>query len=684
MTADRFPHLLSPLTIGRVTVRNRAFSSAHGTGFAVNGLLSERHIEYHRARARGGIGLIVIEATAIDDAPISAGVSAANLHNTSDAVLPLYRRIADAVHAEGAKIFCLLSHSGRNTVMGPQGQPPMAPSAIPMDRTRDIPHELEREEIAAIVAAFAAAARRCRDGGLDGVELSFTHGNLVQQFLSPASNKRSDDYGGSADNRLRLAREVLQAVRAAIGPDFTFGIRYSAAELIADGYRLEDGVRFAQRMVDWGALDYVDVSAGTNSSMWSRSIHYPTISSPPRPLVHLAKAVRDAVKVPVFCIGKLADPAEAEAIVAAGEADMVGMTRAHIAEPHIVRLLTEGREAEIRPCVGATYCLDRIYEGNDALCVHNPATGREAMMPHRVAPTEGKPRKVVVVGAGPGGLEAARVAAARGHRVALFEAAAQPGGQILLACRLARRKELIGIVDWRMQRLEAAGVRPRFSVYAGEADVLAEAPDVVILATGGVPNTAVLAAGNDLVVSTWDILSGTVAPAARVLVFDDNGGHQAMQTAELLAEAGSTVEIVSPERYFAPEMGGMNHTLYAAAFHRRGVRITINARLLSVRREGNALWAEVGSDHGPERFFRVVDQVVVEHGTLPPTELYDVLRPLSRNLGEVDHAALLAGRRQEVVRNPAGQFQLFRIGDAVASRNIHAAIYDALRLVKDL
>jgi NADPH-dependent 2,4-dienoyl-CoA reductase/sulfur reductase-like enzyme len=235
-----------------------------------------------------------------------------------------------------------------------------------------------------------------------------------------------------------------------------------------------------------------------------------------------------------------------------------------------------------------------------------------------------------------------------------------------------------------MQRLEAAGVRPRFSVYAGAADVLAEAPDVVILATGGVPNTAVLAAGNDLVVSTWDLLAGAVAPAARVLVFDDNGGHPAMQTAELLAEAGSAVEIVSPERYFAPEMGGMNHTLYAAAFHRRGVRITINARLLSVRREGNALCAEIGSDHGPERFERMVDQVVVEHGTMPPTELYDALRPLSRNLGEVDHGALLAGRRQEVVRNPAGQFQLFRIGDAVASRNIHAAIYDALRLVKDL
>ena len=194
--ANGFRHLLSPLKIGRITVRNRAFSSAHGTGFGRNGQLTDRHIEYHRARAGGGIGLIVIEATSIDNSPIGAGVSSANLRNVDDSILPLYRQLADAVHAEGAKIFCLLSHSGRNTVMGAQGQPPVAPSPIPMDRTRDIPHALEREEIAAIVAGFAAAARRCRDGGLDGVELSFTHGNLVQQFLSPASNKRDDEYGG--------------------------------------------------------------------------------------------------------------------------------------------------------------------------------------------------------------------------------------------------------------------------------------------------------------------------------------------------------------------------------------------------------------------------------------------------------------------------------------------------------
>jgi NADPH-dependent 2,4-dienoyl-CoA reductase/sulfur reductase-like enzyme len=235
-----------------------------------------------------------------------------------------------------------------------------------------------------------------------------------------------------------------------------------------------------------------------------------------------------------------------------------------------------------------------------------------------------------------------------------------------------------------MQRLSIHGVTLRFSTYAHADDVLALAPDVVFLATGGVPNIDVLMSGSDLVASTWDILSGAVKPAQRVLIYDDNGAHPAMQAAELVAEAGSAVEIVTPERYFAPEIGGLNHAAYAEVFHRHGVRVTINARLKSVRRDGNALLASIGSDHGPEFFERICDQVVIEHGTLPVTDLYDALRPLSLNLGEVDYKALLAGRPQTVVRNSDGTFRLFRIGDAVTSRNIHAAIYDALRLAKDL
>jgi len=393
--------------------------------------------------------------------------------------------------------------------------------------------------------------------------------------------------------------------------------------------------------------------------------------------------MKAALGVPILHAARIADVATARHAVASGKLDLVGMTRALIADPHIARKVAEGREAEIRPCVGATYCLDRIYEGGEALCIHNAATGREATMPQIVPKTRGRKRRVVVVGAGPAGLEAARVSAERGHEVILFEAADEAGGQIRLAARATRRRELLGIVDWRLQQLEKLGITLRFNKWAEAEDVTAEEPDIVVIATGGLPQAPALEAGTDLTVSSWDILSGDAKPAKEVLLFDDNGAHPGMQAAELIAEAGSKLEIVSPERFFAPEIGGLNHVPYAESFQQHGVRITIVRRLTSVKRAGNRLQAVIGSDFGDYVETREVDQVVVEHGTLPNAELYEALKPGSVNRGEIDYKALIAGLPQTVVRNPAGRYRLIRIGDAVSSRNIHAAIYDALRFAKD-
>jgi NADPH-dependent 2,4-dienoyl-CoA reductase/sulfur reductase-like enzyme len=305
-------------------------------------------------------------------------------------------------------------------------------------------------------------------------------------------------------------------------------------------------------------------------------------------------------------------------------------------------------------------------------------------MPHVVGRSEGAHRKVVVIGAGPAGLEAARVCAERGHAVVLFEAADQPGGQVRLAARTRRRAELLGIADWRAAQCEKHGVQLRFNHFAEAADVLDEAPDVVIVATGGLPNTDLLEEGEDLVVSSWDILTGDAKPGHEVLLYDDNGAHPGLQAAEFLAEAGARLEIVSPERFFAPEIGGLNHVAYARCFQEHDVQLTINTRLIGVQREGNRLAAILGSDYTERTARRLVDQVVVEHGTLPLDELYFALKEQSANRGEVDYRALIAGRPQQVATNPDGRFQLFRVGDAVSSRNIHAAIYDALRLCKDL
>jgi NADPH-dependent 2,4-dienoyl-CoA reductase/sulfur reductase-like enzyme len=302
-------------------------------------------------------------------------------------------------------------------------------------------------------------------------------------------------------------------------------------------------------------------------------------------------------------------------------------------------------------------------------------------MPHVVARTDGPLKTFVVVGAGPGGLEAARVAAARGHKVVLLEAADQPGGQVRVAAGLARRREILGVIDWRVAECERLGVELRCNVYAEADDVLREAPDVVIVATGGVPNLDFLLSGAEHAVSSWDILTGAVKPAANVLVYDDNGAHPGVSVAEFCARAGANVDYMTPERTMGPDVGSTSFPPYLRAFSQFDVGVTLNLRLESLRREGNRLVATFHDEYGRKRVERIADQVVVDHGATPVDELYFALKAGSRNLGEVDQAALIAARPQTLIRNAEGAYQLFRIGDAVASRNIHAAIYDALRLV---
>jgi 2,4-dienoyl-CoA reductase-like NADH-dependent reductase (Old Yellow Enzyme family) len=680
-TASRDP-LLQPFRLKHLTLRNRVMSTAHEPAYSEDGMPKDRYRLYHVEKAKGGAALTMTagSATVSPDSPPVFG----NLLAYRDEIVPWLRRLADECHAHGSAVMIQLTHLGRRTAWNKADWlPVLAPSPVREPAHRSFPKAMEEWDIDRVVADYAAAAQRMQAAGLDGLEIT-AYGHLPDQFWSPATNHRRDDYGGSLENRVRFTLRVLRAMRAAVGPGFLLGVRMVADEDWDIGLSRQEGIAIACLLRDSGLVDFLNVIRGHIDSDAALLNVIPILGMRAAPHLDFAAEVRAATGVAVFHAARINDVATARHAIAEGKLDMVGMTRALIADPHIVRKIRAGEEAAIRPCVGASYCIDRIYDGNEALCLHNPATGREASLPQTILRRTGPARRVVVVGAGPAGLEAARVAAERGHNVIVFEAAERPGGQILLAARAPRRRELIGIVDWRVARLAAHGVALRTGVYADTAEVMGESPDVVFIATGGLPNTAILRAGNDLVVSTWDVASGQVAAAERVLVFDDNGSHPALQAAEMLAARGAAVEIVTPERMLAPDLGGLNHAAYARVFQRHGVRVTINTRLHAVRREGNELVATLGSDHGPGTVERRVDQVVVEHGTLPLDDLYHRLKPDSVNLGEVSYSALLAGAPQDAVRNPDGRFRLFRLGDAIASRNIHAAMLDALRLAKDI
>lgn len=673
--------LLQPFQLKHLTLRNRVIVTSHEPAYCEDGLPKDRYRAYTVERAKGGIAMTMTagSASVARDSPPAFN----NLLAYRDEIVPWLRQMTDQVHDAGAAIMIQLTHLGRRTRWDAgDWLPSLSATHRQEPAHRAFPKKMEDWDIARVIRDYADAAERMQAGGMDGVEIE-AHGHLIDQFYSPATNDLDAPYGGTPENRLRFCLDVFSAMRERVGDDFILGIRYTADERLPGGVTADQGIAIGQRLRDSGLVDYLNVVRGNIATDAALTDLIPVQGMANAPHLDFAGQVRAATGLPVLHAAKIPDVATARHAIASGKLDLVGMTRAHLADPHIVRKIMAGQEDAIRPCVGANYCLDRIYQGGMAFCIHNPATGREQTMPH-VIPKAPARRKIVVVGAGPGGLEAARVAAERGHEVVVFEAAAQPGGQIRLTAQSPRRREMLSIVDWRMARCEEMGVTFRFNTFAEADDVLAESPDVVIIATGGLPHTEILSSGNDLAVSAWDIISGDVRPGANVLVFDDAGDHAALQAAEIIAKSGGQVEIMTADRTFSPEIMGMNLVPYMRSLQKLDTTFTVTFRVLSAERDGNRIVARIGSDYGGVEQTRVVDQLVINHGTLPLDDLYFDLKPLSRNGGEVAYDDLLAGRPQTLTRNPQGSFQLFRIGDAVSSRNTHAAIYDALRLVKDL
>jgi 2,4-dienoyl-CoA reductase-like NADH-dependent reductase (Old Yellow Enzyme family)/pyruvate/2-oxoglutarate dehydrogenase complex dihydrolipoamide dehydrogenase (E3) component len=593
------------------------------------------------------------------------------------------KAMVDECHDHGAAVMIQLTHLGRRTRWD-KGDwlPVVAPSHEREAAHRAFPKRMEDWDMTRIIRDFADAAERMKAAGVDGIELE-AYGHLLEQFWSPLTNDLEAPYGGSLDNRLRFTFDVLRAIRDRCGSEFIVGLRYTGDQVLPGGMTPAEGMEVSHKLKDSGLVDFLNVVRGHIDTDPGLTDLIPIQGMKNAPHLDFAGEIRAATGFPTFHAAKIPDVATARHAIASGKLDMVGMTRAHMADPHLVRKIIEGREDDIRPCVGANYCLDRIYQGGLAFCLHNAATGREETMPHSIPPAATK-KRITIVGAGPAGMEAARVASERGHAVTVFEAADQPGGQIRLTAQDERRREMGSIIAWRFDQCEKRGVSFTFNTYAEAADVLATDPDEVIIATGGLPHTEVLGSGNDLIHSAWDILSGDVKPGQNVLIFDDAGDHAALQAADLISATGAAVEVVTPDRSFAPEVMAMNLVPYMRNLQKRNTTFTVTWRLISVVRDGNRLRATLGSDYGDVTRERLVDQVIVNHGTRPLDELYFELKPQSSNLGEVDYEALATGAPQQVSPNPDGRFRLFRIGDAVAARNTHAAIYDALRLTKDL
>ena len=445
--------LLQPYKLKHLTLRNRIIVTSHEPAYPEDGMPKERYRAYTVERARGGVAMTMTAGSAAvskDSPPVFN-----NLLAYKDEIVPWIREMTDAVHEEGAAIMIQLTHLGRRTRWD-KGDwlPVVAPSHHREAAHRAFPKKLEDWDIERIIKDFADAAERMKAGGMDGVELE-AYGHLIDQFTSPLTNELDGPYGGSLDNRMRFCFDVFRAMRERVGDDFILGVRYTADECLPGGTGKAEGLEISSRLKESGLIDYLNVIRGHIDTDAGLTDVIPIQGMASAPHLDFAGEIRAATNFPTFHAAKIQDVATARHAIASGKVDMIGMTRAHMTDPHIVRKIIEKREDDIRPCVGANYCLDSIYQGGLAFCIHNAATGREETMPHVIAKALER-KKVVIVGAGPAGLEAARVAAERGHEVVVFEAASDPGGQIRLTAQSPRRKEMIGIIDWRMAQCEKA------------------------------------------------------------------------------------------------------------------------------------------------------------------------------------------------------------------------------------
>ncbi len=647
---SQFKYLFSPLTIGNITVPNRISFSAHLTNFAEDCLPSERHVHYLAARARGGTGLIITEEQSVH--PTDRAYEKL-IEAFKPEVILGYKKITRAVHEYETKIFAQLNHNGQQCSGTLSRLPVWAPSPIPDVLFREVPKEMEIEDIKEVIDFFCRSAMHVREGGFDGIELQYGHSSLARQFMSPLTNFRQDEYGGSLENRMRFPLELTAAVRKAIGDDFTLGIRLCADEMIPGGLTLEDAKQIAKQCEAQGRIDFMDLSLSTfyNLYLVGGTMHMPLGYAVP-----LAAGIKEVVHLPVFATGRINDPTLAERILANGQADMIGMVRAQICDPDIIRKTKEGRLEEIRYCIADNQnCYGRVGLNKPIGCLQNPAVGLEKEEgENRLIPTKRK-KRVMVIGGGPAGMWAAKIATMRGHDVVLYEKEDTLGGQVAIAMKGAGREEFGVIIRNERNQLQRLKVPVLLSHPVDFDVVLEKDPDAVIIATGSKPKECpVTGCTWPHVLNVWNVLKGEGAIGQKVLFIDYDGHHQATSSAEYLADSGKAVHMVTPSLFVGAELGP-SQDLYLARqrLMQKGVTFTPDFAVMEIKGtevHGFNVYSNEWS------VFDDYDTVVAAMGNEADDALYKTLK------GKVK--------------------ELYRIGDAVAPRKADMAIHEGYMVGK--
>ena len=650
MSNAAFPHLFSPLVIRGVRLRNRIMSTGHETGMADASGISEQMIAYHRARAAGGAGLIVVEVASIHP---TATFVRHSIRLYSDSVIPGYRRLADAVHAEGGTLFAQLFHPGREILESPDGSAPpsYAPSAVPNERFHVMPVPMSARLLREVIAGFGDGARRLREAGVDGCELVGSMGYLLAQFLNPRVNLRGDEYGGSFEGRLRIVREIIADIRAKVGDEMVLGLRISGDEMSPEGLMPAEVLAICRALDGERGLDYFNVIAGTSTSLGG-SIHIvPPMSVANAYLAPFAASVRQAVSKPVFVGGRINQPQQAEGIIAGGQADVCGMTRALICDPRMPAKAQAGQVEDVRACIGCNQaCIGHFHMGYAISCIQHPETGRERE--YGVLPPAVRPRRVLVAGGGPAGMKAAAVAAARGHRVMLCEARPSLGGQVQLAQRLPGRAEFGGLITNLQREMELAGVEVRTGQAVDLALVEREAPDAVVIATGAEPRLPVIEGAEQAhVVDAWQVLCEEANVGASVVIADWRCDWIGLGVAEQLARAGCRVRL-----YCNGYMPGQSIQQYVrdgwlGTLHKLGVE-----------------WQPMTRLHGVDE-----DTVYFQHTVSGEPVLAEGVDTLVLAMGHQSRRAL-----EESLQDWDGELHV--IGDCLAPRTAEEAVLEGLRV----